>query len=79
MKFSTTHFEGLKSEIEKSGIDLIQTKKNYEEKGLSETRYVWDIFWAVSFHKFPNFREASYKDAHIETAIKKAINEILTK
>lgn len=76
MKFSTTHFEALKSEIEKSGIDLIETKKNYEEKGLSETRYAWDIFWAVSFHKYPGFREASYKDTHIETATKKAIVEL---
>lgn len=77
MKFSATHFEGLKSAIEKSGIDLVQSKKNYEERELSETKYLWDIFWAVGFHKDPSFREASYKDTHIQTAIKKAIVELI--
>jgi len=76
MKFSTTHFEGLKLAIEKSCIDLIESKKNYEDLDLSETRYLWDIFWVTGFHKDPDFREASYKDMHIETAIKKAIVEL---
>lgn len=79
MKFSTVHFEGLKSAIQTSGIDLVQTKKNYQDKDLSETRYLWDIFWATGFHKDPSFREANYKDSHIQTAIKKAIIELLIK
>lgn len=76
MKFSSAHFESLKSSIASSDIDLKQTKKRYDDLGHSETRFIWDIFWATSFHKDPSFREANYKDSHIQTAVKKAILEI---
>jgi hypothetical protein len=76
MKFSNIHFESLKSSIASSDIDLTQTKKRYDVLGYSETRFLWDIFWATSFHKDPSFREANYKDLHIQTAIKKAILEL---
>ena len=76
MKFNNIHFESLKSSIASSDIDLKQTKKRYDDLGYSETRFLWDIFWATSFHKDPSFREANYKDLHIQTAIKKAILEL---
>jgi hypothetical protein len=77
MKFSKEHFEGLKSAIINSDTDIAATKAAYKEKGLSDQRFYWDIFWASQYHKNESFRNSDYYDTHIETAIKAAIKEIL--
>ena len=76
MKFSEQHFKMLKDSIASLEIDYPETRKRYNEKGLSEQRFYWDIFWASSFHKNNDFREADYLDTHIETAIKRAVKEL---
>lgn len=76
MKFTDNHYEALKSAIASKQIDLLKAKKEYEENGLSNQRYLWDIFWFSGYSTNASFREASYKDTHIETAVKKAVLEL---
>lgn len=76
MKFSNEHFDGLKMAIKKSLIDIAATRKQYKEKGHSETRFLWDIFWASHYSHDESFRQSDYLDTHIQTAIKKAVKEL---
>lgn len=76
MKFSNEHYEGLKAAIASKEIDLLETKKQYDSKGLSEARMLWDLFWFCGYSKNDSFRAAHYKDSHIETAIRKAVSEL---
>ena len=76
MKFSNEHFTGLKKAIKASMIDLAKTRKQYQDKNLSDTRFLWDIFWASNYHKEEDFRNSHYLDSHIQTAIKNAVKEL---
>ena len=77
MKFLQQHYEALKQLIKESDIDIIATKANYKEKGLSDQRFYWDLFWASKWHKSIECRESDYLDTHIETAIKTAVKELI--
>jgi len=60
MKFSTEHFAGLKKAIKNTMIDFAATRKEYKEKNLSDTRFLWDIFWASAYHKNEDFRQRKW-------------------
>lgn len=77
MKFSTEHYSDLKKAIANSCVDLKATKEAYKEKGLSDTRFIWDIFWASRWSQTDAGRAADYMDTHIQTATKTAINELI--
>ena len=76
MKFSATHYNELKQAIINCDINIAQSIENYKSKGLSNQRLLWDIFWCSNFSKNDSFRAASYKDAHIETALKNILFEL---
>ena len=76
MRFSKEHFEELKEAVRSKEIDVQATKQNYKEKGLSETRLLWDLFWASGYNMNPNFRESDYTDKNIETAMKKVVRDL---
>ena len=74
MKFTPEHYQTLKSCI-KEVIQLPILQKG--EK--SETRYLWDIFWASGWsHKFnEQYHEGDYLDSHIQTAVKNIVKELI--
>jgi hypothetical protein len=81
MKFTPEDYSKLKSAISSINIDLAASKEKYSKKGIGkdpDKRFVWDIFWTTRFHL--NFREEcdKYLDDHIETATRKAINELIS-
>lgn len=76
MKFTNDHYEALKSAIASKQIDLLKAKKEYEENGLSEQRYLWDLFYYSGYNTNVSFREARYKDSHIETAVKRVVLDL---
>ena len=74
MKFTSEHLNSLKQAIEASNVDLKATAEHYKEKGYSETRFLWDIFWASKWSE--NNRDVPYLDTHITTALRNAVNEL---
>lgn len=76
MKMSQEHFETLKTAIEplvpnfKAHYEAL--KVNPKVKDL-ETRFLWDVFWAANVQTRYHW---DYKDAHIQTAVKKAVIEL---
>lgn len=76
MKFTNDHFQSLKKSISGSDVDLLESAKAYKEKGYSETRFLWDIFWASKWSYHNRDASAIYLDTHIQTAIKKAVAEL---
>jgi hypothetical protein len=84
MKFTTEHYNILKNRVADLGIDkLKQAKAEYKEKGLSETRFLFDVFYASKTKIGDGIGlssncgiEGDYNDNHIETAMKKVISEL---
>lgn len=82
MKFSNEHYSSLKNCVnnflsEKQST-LTDIKKDlYADK--SETRFLWDIFWASAWNRkhSQQYYDGNYADAHIQTAMKNIVAEIL--
>lgn len=81
MKFSDKHYNSLKNCIVETLLTddaLISLENEYKAKNLSETRFLWDIFW---FSKWASkcredYNEGDYKDVHIQTALKAIVLEL---
>lgn len=76
MKIKKEHYESLKKCIKDTGFNLKHLKEEYNRRELSETRFLWDLFWRSNWST--NYREYYnlYNDTHIETAIRKAVKEL---
>jgi hypothetical protein len=85
MKFTTEHYNILKNRVADLGIDkLKKAKTEYKEKGLSETRFLFDVFYASKTVIGDGIGlssncgiEGDYDDSHIKTAMKKVIKELI--
>lgn len=80
MKFTAEHYKNLLDCIESTGIDLNESRKQYISKSIGnnpELRFIWDVFWASKYSKIHVDESRLYLDKHIETATKKAINELI--
>lgn len=72
MKMKQEHYDELKDSLLPAAAQL-KTRAEYNDKGLSDTRYVWDVLWNSRFgndwdkmhmlHEYLN-------DNHIETALR---------
>jgi len=88
MKMTNDHYAVLRDQIVNvlDGINKSQWTKDYDricnEKGLSETRKLWDMYWACGGNKWKgiifngNTYGGDYNDKHITTALKKVYNEL---
>lgn len=76
MKFTKQDYQELKQSLKDTGIDFKEQKKAYSERMLSETRYIWDMFWATTFSRTALQESREYNDSHIQTAVKRAIKEL---
>ena len=84
MKFTNEHYSILKNRVADLGIDKLKTAQNeYKQKGLSETRFLFDVFYASKTKIGDGVGmssncgiEGDYNDNHIETAMKKVIKEL---
>lgn len=74
MKFSNEDFANLKIAIKQQNINLAKLRKEYLMEGKSNTRFYWDVYWKSNWSALN--RNGRYNDSHIETAIKKAIQEL---
>lgn len=45
-------------------------RESYKLRGLSDSRYVWDVLWYSEAHKIVNRLGKYLHDSHIETALK---------
>lgn len=76
MKFKPNHLASLtecvKEVFSSLGKTYTELKAEPEHKDKSETRIVWDIFWASGWStKFrAHYNEGDYCDSHIQTALK---------
>ena len=85
MKFTNEHYTILKNRISDIGIDrLKQAKEEYKNKGLSKTRFLFDVFYFSKTKIGDGVGMSSncgivgdYNDAHIETAMNKVINDLI--
>lgn len=84
MKFTNEHYNILKNRVAVIGIaKLKKAKTEYKEKGLSDTRFLFDVFYASKTKIGDGIGlssncgiEGDYNDGHIETAMKKIIKEL---
>ena len=76
MKFTQTHYETLKWGLECARIDLVATFEIYKSKGRSAVRFIWDCYWRIPQQVRQAADSPEYIDDHIQTAMRKAINEL---
>ena len=76
MKFTKEHFEKLKAAIKANCPDVAAMKSDYLNKGRSETKFLWDLFWLSKYNMDQEFRDSDYTDKNIETAMKKAVRDL---
>lgn len=76
MKFSTEHYTNLKNAVIEAVNDLHTEISDLREEGQSETRFVWDLFWACKWSKSADYRQSNYLDSHIQTALKNIVKEL---
>ena len=86
MKMKKEHYEELKELIKQSLMLNPKVRQMYKDQGLSDTRYVWDLFARLQRDfSFVKGRAASslqaklYEylcDSHIQTALFKIIREV---
>lgn len=63
--------------LEKTGYTMEFIRDEYRKNGLSETRMLWDTYWAATKGNAPLRKEFyGMNDSHIETAIKAALRGI---
>jgi len=79
MKFSPEDYtslkEAIKDRLHAKGVSLPILKDVYLNEGLSDQRFIWDIFWLSNWCH--THRDNDYLDTHIETATKAAIKELM--
>lgn len=80
MKFQPEHYASLKNAIgaflKSENLTVNEVKNKFKEKGLSDTRCAWDIYWACKWANDNREINDAYNDSHIETAIKSALKEL---
>ena len=78
MKFNTEHFNSLKTAIKETGININEMSDKYKAEGKSDTRFLWDLFWASNWTKkeHRHYYEGDYMDSHIQTAMKAAVKDL---
>ena len=78
MKFSNEHFESLKQTVKELNIDIPVLNAECKAKGQSETRFLWDLFWASGWTKkeHKHYYEGDYMDSHITTAMKQVVKDL---
>ena len=72
MKMLPEHYKHLKAAIDKQ-IELDPAMyENYMSRGLTHTRYNWDLLWRAKMGPFVCSTLYTYlKDSHIDTALRK--------
>ena len=80
MKMATPDFEALKAAI--TPLDTEERRNDYRDGRFPradkvhdlEVRYRWDLYWAVGgLRRVLAGVEHSYKDAHIDTALRRIV------
>ena len=82
LKIRPEHYEVIKSrfkelhnEIEPSSFAY--WRNNYTLDGLSETRFIWDLFWASGLSKFACDVLYEYMhDDHLHSALRRIVKEV---
>ena len=71
MKMSPMHFEALRVAIlaRYTAADRVAMWSRYVARGLSATRFRWDMFWA-SGYQIQKLYDAGLNDLHIDTALR---------
>lgn len=80
MKMPTELYRQLLEELRPAMTKEMQ--EDYKQKGLSDTRFRWDCFWMTG-REFRNrtyfeaAQENELNDAHLDTALRKAVRELI--
>ncbi len=80
MKFTEEHYKNLLDCIESTGINLSDSLNRYLSKNIGnnpEKRFLWDVFWTSKYPVIHREEYKNYTDNHIETALKRAVKEII--
>ena len=87
MKIKGTHYQVLKDAVLALGPGIDRHKEFIFEEAQkpdtkikdAQTRFLWDVFWAArrTCEKLRgySYQEWDYKDAHVETALRKILAE----
>ncbi len=90
MKVTKAHYAEIKKGIEtavnqiseRSGKTVADWTEYYLTQGLSQKRFRWDLWHAAGSYRTTDFIYELYdyvNDKHIDTALKKIVNELLQK
>jgi len=72
MKMKTTDYDELKDAMYRR-MRLCESRKEYEDRGLSAKRHRWDMLWGSGYSITPLY---SYlNDDHIDTALRRIVRE----
>lgn len=83
MKFQSEHYETLKkcigAAIQGTGKTIAELKEKSKELNESETRFLWNLFWASKWSQLhrEQYNEGDYMDSHIQTALKNVVKDLL--
>ncbi len=80
MKFTKEHYKNLLDCIESTNIDLSNSLNHYLSNKIGnnpEKRFLWDVFWASKYSNIHREDSQNYLDSHIETAVKRAVKELI--
>lgn len=76
MKIKPTHFLTLEKAMTQAMLRFPNSYQEYQDRGFSEKRWRWDLFWYCSKHILPTLflMDEVYpyaNDDHIDTALRK--------
>jgi hypothetical protein len=73
MKISKAAYDSLAMQVQEVHASKPKAWASYKAQGLSAERYRWDILWASGFRVNDLYRNEGLNDAHISTALRKAL------
>lgn len=75
MKIDPILYGRLRDSIRDCIPDADRLRESYSSRGLSDSRKVWDCFWASQF-PIAELYDSGLNDSHIETALKRIGKEL---
>lgn len=80
MRFTKQDAETLTNSIKialiNKGVDILTLERDYKTLELSETRFLWDLYWLSKWSENNRFEASKYNDSHIQTALKNIVKQL---
>jgi len=75
MKMLDEHYLAMRKGMEDKLPGLKEGLKRYKYAGLTFGRFLWDVFGSLKIYDKYTYQQFDYKDSHIETAMRKLMDE----